>query len=386
MTQPGRVLGAAAARRAGQRPAARRRRADRSGRPAGDAGTVAGHLDALAGDGAGLGAGLSGAGPPHRRPGDRRRPAAADGRGAAARRAGRPREPTRGSVDDDRAASHDPRPSWPRPAPPLTGRVGVVMTMGALHEGHAALMRAARARGRPRARHDLRQPAAVRAERGLRPLPAHPRGATSRSAAARRRRRRLRPAGGRDVPGRRAAGTGRSRARSATMLEGAQPARPLRRRADRRAQAAQPDPARPGRLRREGLPAADPDPPDGARPRPAGARSSACRPCASPTGWRCPAATATSPPPSGQTALALSRGAARPAPTAAEAGAAPMPSGRRAGGPRRARPRRRSTTSRSPTRTWPARRRRARPGCWWPPGSADTRLIDNMPLDLAVAG
>ena len=71
--------------------------------------------------------------------------------------------------------SSRPGPSWPRCGPRWRAGSAVVMTMGALHEGHAALLRAARARGRPRAGHDLRQPAAVRAERGLHPLPAHPR-------------------------------------------------------------------------------------------------------------------------------------------------------------------------------------------------------------------
>ena len=94
------------------------------------------------------------------------------------------------------------------------------------------------------------------------------------------------------------------------VLEGAQPARPLPRRADRRAQAAPPDPRRPGVLRREGLPAAHADPPDGRATSTCRSRSSACRPCASRTGWRCPAATATCRRPSGRPRCALSGGAA----------------------------------------------------------------------------
>ena len=50
----------------------------------------------------------------------------------------------------------------------------------------------------------------------------------------------------------------------------------------------------PGVLRREGLSAAGADPADGRRPQHRRRRWSACRPCANRTGWRCRRATATS--------------------------------------------------------------------------------------------
>ena len=53
------------------------------------------------------------------------------------------------------------------------GDVAVVMTMGALHEGHATLIRTARQSRGPRRRDDLPQPAAVRAARGPVALPPH---------------------------------------------------------------------------------------------------------------------------------------------------------------------------------------------------------------------
>ena len=82
------------------------------------------------------------------------------------------------------------------------------------------------------------------------------------------------------------------------LLEGAVPARPLRRGADRGAQAAQHRAARHRRLRPQGRPAAGLHPPDGARSQPGDRPSSARRSSGSPTAWRCPAATASSARPS----------------------------------------------------------------------------------------
>ena len=118
--------------------------------------------------------------------------------------------------------------------------------------------------GRPRGGVDLREPHPVRAGRGLRALPARPR-PRPRGAAQGRRRRRVRAVGRGDLPERRR-DLGRRRAAHRGPVR-PQPTRPLPRRHDRGGAALQRRaPARRG-LRREGLPAARGDPPDGARSR-----------------------------------------------------------------------------------------------------------------------
>ena len=125
------------------------------------------------------------------------------------------------------------------------------------------------------------------------------------------RRRRLRAVGRRGLPGRRRRRSPSSPARW-PRPRGRDPARPLPRRADRGRQAVRAGPARRRGLRREGLPAARADPADGRRPLPRRRGGRRPRPSASPTAWRCPAATATSTPSSGAGRRAEPHAARRP--------------------------------------------------------------------------
>ena len=123
-------------------------------------------------------------------------------------RARRRRTPSIGGVPHLHMPTQSPsrtRAAVARTLPELTaalaGRddVALVPTMGALHDGHRALLRAARSVGGDGRHVALRQPGAVRAGRGLRALSAR-RGGRRRDRRRRGRRRRLRARRRDDLP------------------------------------------------------------------------------------------------------------------------------------------------------------------------------------------
>ena len=268
-------------------------------------------------------------------------------------------------------------------APPVV----LVPTMGALHDGHAALLRAARERAGP---------GVVVASIFVNPLQFAPGEDLDRYprtldadldlCAAAGVDVVFAPGGGRDVPRRRAAGHRRARAARRRVLEGA--SRPGHFRGVLTVVAKLFGLIRPDRrgVRGEGLPAAGPGPADEPRPVPRRRGGRRRPPCARPTASPCRAATATSTPSSVATRprcpgpCGRRRSTRRAAPAAARGG--------RDRGARRGAGGRASTTSRSgrPSSPRSTAAVRARGGSWWRPGSARTRLIDNLPLVLGPRG
>ena len=140
------------------------------------------------------------------------------------------------------------------------------MTMGALHEGHATLVRLARGRADAVVVTIFLNPLQFGRNEDLAKYP-RTFDADLELCTAEGVDLVFAPGPGRRLPGRRP-GVRAHRCRPARGRPGGQePARSLRRRAHRRRQAAPPDPPGPGVLRPEGRPAAAPHPAHGPRPR-----------------------------------------------------------------------------------------------------------------------
>ena len=174
--------------------------------------------------------------------------------------------------------------------------------------------------------HRLRQPTAVRAQRGPRGLPARPRRATRADRGGAAARSLFAPSVEEMYPEPGAhLGAGR---RDQRAPRGRSAADPLRRRRHRGGQAVRHRGTVPGLLRREGLAAARGRPPHGPDLSLPGRRWWAARRSASPTAWPCRAATSTSRPRSGRRPRCCTA-RSRPGPTRSVPGSATRPRSRR---------------------------------------------------------